>query len=97
MGLVSWLLTGLLVGAIARLLVRGHHNLGCIGTIGLGVLGSVIGGTLFNALAGNAFQLKQTGFWGSIIGAVLLLVFARLIGGGSRAPRRFEDDLDRRR
>ncbi|MDH3678693.1 MAG: GlsB/YeaQ/YmgE family stress response membrane protein [Acidimicrobiia bacterium] len=89
---------GLIVGAIARLLVRGPHNLGCIGTSVLGILGSIVGGTLFNALAGNGFELRSTGFLGAIAGAVILLVLARLFGGGGRrAPRRFEDNLDRRR
>jgi uncharacterized membrane protein YeaQ/YmgE (transglycosylase-associated protein family) len=84
MGIVSWLLTGLIVGAIARLLVRGPHNLGCIGTSVLGILGSIVGGTLFNALAGNGFELHTTGFLGAIFGAVILLVIGRILGGGNR-------------
>ena len=86
MGVISWLITGLIVGAIARLLVKGHHNLGCIGTSVLGILGSVVGGTFFNALAGNGFELRSTGFFGAIFGAVVLLVIGRLVSGGSRAP-----------
>ncbi len=97
MGLLSWLIGGLIVGAIARLLVRGPTNLGCLGTSVLGMLGSVMGGTIFSALAGNGFELQTSGFLGSIAGAVLLLVLARLFGGGRRQPRRFEDGLDQRR
>ena len=98
MGILSWLLTGLIVGAIARMLVRGPHGLGCIGTSALGILGSVVGGTLFNALAGNGFELQSSGFLGAIAGAVLVLVIARIFGGGGRRrPQRFEDNLDRRR
>lgn len=88
MGIIGWLLTGLIVGAIARLLVSGPHNLGCIGTSVLGILGSIVGGTLFNSLAGNSFDLKPSGFLGAIFGAVALLVVARLVGGRSRSPAR---------
>jgi uncharacterized membrane protein YeaQ/YmgE (transglycosylase-associated protein family) len=87
MGLISWLLTGLVVGAIARLLVTGHQNLGCLGTIVLGILGSLVGGTLFNVLAGNGWELRTSGFLGAIAGAVILLVLARLLGGSGRAAR----------
>ena len=86
MGVIWWLLTGLIVGAIARLLVKGPHNLGCIGTSVLGILGSVVGGTFFNALAGDGFELQTSGFFGAIFGAVALLVIGRLVGGGRRAP-----------
>lgn len=96
MGLISWLVTGLIVGAIARLLVRGPQNLGCIGTSVLGILGSIVGGTLFNALTGNGLELRTSGFLGAVAGAVILLVLARLFGRGQRPPRRFEDGLDRR-
>jgi uncharacterized membrane protein YeaQ/YmgE (transglycosylase-associated protein family) len=95
MGLISWLVVGLIAGAVARLLVRGHQNLGCIGTMVLGILGSFVGGTLFNAVAGNGFELRATGLLGAIAGAVILLVLARLVGGGR--SRRFDDRLDRRR
>ncbi len=80
------------------MLVRGHHNIGCIGTSVLGILGSVVGGTLLNAVAGNGFELKTSGFLGAVFGAVVLLVFARLLGGGGnrKTPRRFEDGLDHR-
>ena len=81
MGLIGWLLTGLIVGIIARILVPGPQNLGCIGTIALGVLGSLVGGTVLNALAGNGLELQASGFLGAIIGAVLLLVLGRVLSG----------------
>lgn len=88
MGLLSWMLAGLIVGAIARFLVRGPHALGCIGTIGLGILGSIVGGTVLSALNGDGFEVRGTNFLGSVFGAVLLLVLARLFGPGQRAPQR---------
>lgn len=96
MGLLSWLLTGLVVGAIARLLVRGPHNIGCIGTTVLGIVGSLVGGTLINGLTGDGFELQTTGFLGAIFGAVVLLVIARLVSGDGRRSR-VEDRVDRGR
>lgn len=85
MGIVGWIVTGLIVGAIARLLVPGPHRLGCIGTSVLGILGSVVGGTIINSLLGNDFQLRTTNWLGAVFGAVVLLVVGRVIGG-NRSP-----------
>jgi uncharacterized membrane protein YeaQ/YmgE (transglycosylase-associated protein family) len=45
-GIVSWILWGLLVGAVARLLMPGRQPIGFIWTILLGVAGALIGGFL---------------------------------------------------
>ncbi len=85
---------GLIAGAVARMLVSGPHNLGCIGTSVLGILGSVVGGTLFNALSGNEFQLRDSdfstlpGFIGAVVGAVILLVVGRIVSDGRTTKRR---------
>jgi uncharacterized membrane protein YeaQ/YmgE (transglycosylase-associated protein family) len=84
--LLSWLLGGLIVGMIARTLVRGPHALGCVGTIGLGMIGSLVGGTVVNALRGNRMELAESGFFGSVLGAVLVLVLARLFGRSTQEP-----------
>ncbi len=87
MALFTWLLGGFIIGAIAQFLVKGHHGLGCVGTIGLGMLGSLVGGTTLNAIGGNGFDLAGSNFLGSIFGAVLVLVVARLIR--KPPPQRF--------
>ena len=46
MGLLLWLIIGLIAGAIARLLVPGHQPMGCLWTIGVGLAGSLVGGFL---------------------------------------------------
>lgn len=78
MGLFSWILGGLIVGLIAQFVVTAPNDLGCIGTIVLGIVGSVVGGTLINVLQGEGLQFAASGFLGSIFGAVVLLVAARL-------------------
>ena len=79
MGVLSWLLMGLVVGMLSRFLVKGPHRLGCVGTTGLGILGSLVGGTVLNSLTGDGFDLAASGFWGSLFGGVLILVVARLL------------------
>lgn len=74
MGVLTWLFGGLLVGWVARFLVRGNRHLGCLGTIGLGVLGSLVGGTLGNVISGDGFDVAYAGFLGSVVGAVLILM-----------------------
>lgn len=82
MVLVWWFLLGLIAGAVARLLVPGSSNLGCIGTSVLGILGSFVGGSLANVIFGTGFELQTSGFIGSVVGATLLLVLGRILGGG---------------
>ncbi len=46
MGIISWIIWGLFVGAIARLLLPGRQAIGFLWTIGLGIAGSIVGGFL---------------------------------------------------
>ena len=62
---------------IARLLVPTGRHYGCLGTILLGIVGSLVGGTLGSVVAGNGFDVSTAGWIGSVIGAVLVLVFIR--------------------
>ena len=78
MGIFTWIFVGFFVGLISQWLVKGPHNLGCIGTIVLGIIGSMIGGTIWNAVNGSGFELQTGGFLASVFGAVSLLVLARL-------------------
>ncbi len=77
MGILSWIIGGFIVGVIAKWLVRGNPDLGCIGTVALGIVGSLIGGTIANLITGNGFDIAGAGFSGSILGAVGLLMFMR--------------------
>lgn len=78
MGVVAWILIGLVAGAVARLVVRPRRELGCLGTTAVGLAGSLVGGTLANVLADDGLDLATSGVVGSTLGAVFLLALTRL-------------------
>jgi uncharacterized membrane protein YeaQ/YmgE (transglycosylase-associated protein family) len=85
MGIIAWIVFGFVVGLIARAVVPGKQGMGLIMTTLLGVAGSLIGGIVASALfGGSATGFQPTGFIGSLIGAILLLVIAGMVMG----PRR---------
>jgi uncharacterized membrane protein YeaQ/YmgE (transglycosylase-associated protein family) len=54
MAIISWALWGLFVGAIARLLRKGHQPIGILWTMVLGVVGSLVGGFIATDVLGIA-------------------------------------------
>ena len=78
--ILSWVLCGLAVGIIARLLVPGPHPLGILRTILLGVVGAFVGGGLYWVIyrsPGDPFSFSANAWHGwifSIIGGVIVLV-----------------------
>jgi uncharacterized membrane protein YeaQ/YmgE (transglycosylase-associated protein family) len=70
MGIIGWLLLGLIAGALARLLVPGRDPMGWIGTMILGLAGSVVGGLLADLI----FDDEAIGLVGSVVGAVIVLL-----------------------
>ena len=80
MGIIAWLIVGLIVGAIARLLVPGRDPIGFFGTILLGIVGSFIGGLLVSLIFYQDIELRPAGWIGSIIGAVIALLIYRRVG-----------------
>lgn len=90
-GIIGWIVLGLLVGAIARAVVPGPTEpSGCIGTTAVGILGALIGGFIASALdVGRIGEFFDLGTWLiAIAGAVLLLLVVRAIAGSPSAPRR---------
>lgn len=79
---ILWTLFGLVVGAIARLLIPGRQAIGFLGTILLGITGSLLGGFVaWIFVGGSPFQ--ASGWILSILGAVVLLA----IGAASSRRR----------
>lgn len=88
-------MAGLIIGAIARLLLPGRQRIGLLWTLLLGVAGSLIGGTIANALrAGSIWELNFVGFVAAVIAAVGLLAVGERMGLGAGDRRR--GDLPRR-
>jgi len=88
MGLIGFLIFGLFVGAIARLLLPGRQRIGLALTLLLGVLGSVIGGVIANAIGtGDVFELNIVGSIVAILSAVGLLAAAESAGIGAGDKR----------
>ena len=77
-GWLTWILIGLLAGAIAKAVTPGRDPGGCIVTILLGVAGALVAGFLGQQL-GWYDSGEGAGFLAAIVGAVLLLFGYRLI------------------
>lgn len=84
MGIIVWLIIGLLAGFIARALVPGTDAMGVGGTLVLGLIGSLIGGFLGNLFVEGQLELEAAGIIGSIIGAIVALLIYRSMGARAR-------------
>jgi uncharacterized membrane protein YeaQ/YmgE (transglycosylase-associated protein family) len=82
MGILTWILFGLVVGVIAKLLMPGRDPGGFIVTVLLGIAGALLGGFIGRAM-GFYGPGQSAGWLMSIAGAIVLLVLYRLV-----APRR---------
>jgi uncharacterized membrane protein YeaQ/YmgE (transglycosylase-associated protein family) len=84
--MIGFIIAGLVIGALARLIKPGKQNLGLFATLLLGLVGSVIGGLVANLLGtGGIFELNVLGFIVAVIAAVLLIGVAEGATGRSRA------------
>ncbi|MCK9877496.1 GlsB/YeaQ/YmgE family stress response membrane protein [Frankia sp. Ag45/Mut15] len=89
--LLTWIVLGLIAGAVARLLVPGRDPMSVPATILLGVIGSFVGGFLGYVLFDKDFgegALQPSGIVGSILGGIVVLLIWRAVGGRSRALHR---------
>jgi uncharacterized membrane protein YeaQ/YmgE (transglycosylase-associated protein family) len=86
MGIIGFLVAGLIIGALARLFKPGKQNLSILATLGLGVVGSIIGGVIASALGtGDIMELNVLGFIVAVIAAVLLIGVAEGVTSGKRS------------
>ncbi len=85
MEILYYILIGIVIGLLARLLLPGRDPIGIIGTIVVGVLGAVIGGYL----AGAVFEETEGVDWiASILVAIaLLFVYRKMTEGRSSRGR----------
>jgi uncharacterized membrane protein YeaQ/YmgE (transglycosylase-associated protein family) len=83
MGLIAWIVLGLIAGAIASFLVGG--GLGLLETIVLGIIGAVVGGFLATQLGyGDVTGLNPTSIVIATIGAIVVILVVRALRGGRR-------------
>lgn len=78
MGILAWIIFGLIAGAVAKYLVPGEGPGGILGDIIVGILGAVIGGFVygfFNHVGVTGFNLGS--FICAVIGAIILLAIIR--------------------
>lgn len=87
MGIVSWIILGLVAGAVAKFLLPGRDPGGFVVTTLIGIAGSFVGGWLSATFLDRPVQKEffDLATWGSAIaGAFVLLVAYRLVFGNSR-------------
>ena len=78
MGILAWIILGLIAGAIAKAIYPGHQGGGIFATIGLGILGALVGGYLGNLLLGTsggalAGALTVPSILFAVLGAIILI------------------------
>ena len=84
MGVIGWIVVGLLAGGLGRM-ATGSEKRGCLGTMVIGILGGVIGGALFNAAGGKG--ITDFGLWSilvAFVGACALLFVLQALGVNAR-------------
>jgi uncharacterized membrane protein YeaQ/YmgE (transglycosylase-associated protein family) len=87
--MIGFIVAGLIIGLLARLLLPGPQRIGLLWTLVLGVLGSVVGGVIANLIgSGDIMELNVFGFIVAVFAAVLLLAAAERAGLGTTADRR---------
>ncbi|HEV3355965.1 MAG TPA: GlsB/YeaQ/YmgE family stress response membrane protein [Pseudonocardiaceae bacterium] len=90
MSIVGWIVLGLIVGAIAKLVMPGRDGGGIIMTILLGIVGAFVGGFIgkyaFHTDLGGFFNLRTWVL--GLVGSIAVLVVYRLVRGRGRAVRR---------
>lgn len=82
----GFIVFGLVVGAVARLIKPGKQNLSILATLGLGLVGSVIGGLVANLIGtGGLFELNIIGSVVAVVASVLLVGTAEQLTGKERS------------
>jgi len=72
--ILTWMVFGLVAGAIARLAVPGRQSIGMLATMILGIIGSLVGGGITWLITGD--PMEPAGWIMSIVGAVIVLIVA---------------------
>lgn len=82
MGIIAWIIVGLIAGALAKLIMPGDDPGGIIVTILIGIVGAFVGGFVFNLFGGAG--VSGFNIWSILVatvGAIILLLIYRLVAG----------------
>ena len=84
--MIGFIVFGLVVGIIARIIKPGKQNLSLLATLGLGLVGSVIGGTIASLIGtGDIFELNIIGAVVAIAASVGLVGTAEQLTSSSKS------------
>ena len=89
--MIGFIVAGLIIGLLARLILPGRQRIGLLWTLVLGVLGSVVGGVIANLIgSGDIWELNVIGFVVAVLASVALLSVAERSGlaAGDRRERK---------
>lgn len=83
MGIIAFIIIGLIAGLIARAILPGRQSMGLVATTLLGMVGSLVGGLIGSLFRrdGQLFDLHPTGILMSVVGAIVVLL---LVGAAGR-------------
>jgi uncharacterized membrane protein YeaQ/YmgE (transglycosylase-associated protein family) len=90
MGILGWIILGLVAGAIAKAVHPGDDPGGIIGTMVIGIAGAILGGLIASALnIGEVSSFFNLGTWLIAIGGALLLlvIYTAVVGRSGRTSR----------
>lgn len=84
--MIGFLVAGLVIGVLARLIKPGKQNLSILATLGLGLVGSLIGGLIAQLFGtGSIWELNVLGFVLAVVAAVLLIGTAEALTNKNRS------------
>jgi uncharacterized membrane protein YeaQ/YmgE (transglycosylase-associated protein family) len=87
--MIGFIVAGLIIGALARLLMPGRQKIGLLWTLLIGLAGSVIGGSIANLIGtGDIMELNVFGFIVAVLCSVALLGVAVRAGLGEGPDRK---------
>ncbi len=85
MGIIAWIVLGLIAGGLAKLIMPGRDPGGIIVTMLIGIAGAIVGGFIFSLFGGGGVSgLNLGSIIVAVIGALVLLALYRLISGRRR-------------
>ena len=89
MGILSFLVFGLVAGFVARAVTPGRQAIGCLATLAVGVVGAFLGGLIGQVVLGHSVHASWSlgPFLLSVLGAVVLLLALEAIAGRRRFRR----------